>query len=115
MERRQFIGAAGALLAAGPAQAQKELQAGGTGSTAYTADVSIERKLPGKPHRGKVLAAIQPLFTDTVTAYRFVALLLTAGSLLLLAGKAYPRLADRLGRTARSRRRRGRRSDTRAR
>jgi LmbE family N-acetylglucosaminyl deacetylase len=64
MERRQFIGAAGALLAAGPAQAQKELQAGGTGNTAYTADVSIERKQPGKPHRGKVLAAIQPHCDD---------------------------------------------------
>ncbi len=64
MERRQFIGAASALLAAGPAQAQKELQAGGTGSTAYTADVSIERKQAGKPHRGKVLAAIQPHCDD---------------------------------------------------
>jgi LmbE family N-acetylglucosaminyl deacetylase len=64
MERRQFIGAASALLAAGPAQAQKELQAGGTGSTAYTADVSIERKQPGNPHRGKVLAAIQPHCDD---------------------------------------------------
>lgn len=64
MERRQFIGAAGALLAAGPAQAQKELQAGGTGSTAYTADVTIERKQAGKAHRGKVLAAIQPHCDD---------------------------------------------------
>jgi len=64
MERRQFIGAAGALLAAGPAQAQRELQAGGTGSTGYSADVSIERKQPGKPHRGKVLAAIQPHCDD---------------------------------------------------
>src|SRR5258708_1343016 len=67
MERRQFIGAAGALLAAGPAQAQRELQAGGTGSTAYSADVSIERKQPGKPHRGKVVAAIQPNCDDIPT------------------------------------------------
>ena len=43
-----------------------------------------------------VLAAIQPLATDIVTAYRFGALLLTAGSLLVLAGKAYARFADRL-------------------
>ena len=57
MERRQFMGAAGSLLAAGPAQAQKESEAGGTGSTSYTLPVTIERKLPGKPHRGKVLAA----------------------------------------------------------
>jgi LmbE family N-acetylglucosaminyl deacetylase len=67
MERRQFIGAASGLLAAGPAQAQqaqKEVQAGGTGSTSYTTDVSIERRQPGKPHQGKVLAAIQPHCDD---------------------------------------------------
>ena len=43
-----------------------------------------------------MLAAIAPIFTDTVTAYRVVALLVTAGSLLLIASKAYPRFADRL-------------------
>ncbi|MEO8125470.1 MAG: PIG-L family deacetylase [Bryobacteraceae bacterium] len=64
MERRHFMGAAGSLLAAGPAQAQKELEAGGTGSTAYTVPVTVERKQPGKPHRGKVLAAIQPHCDD---------------------------------------------------
>lgn len=64
MERRQFMGAAGSLLAAGPVQAQRELEAGGTGSTSYAVPVSIERKQPGKPHRGKVLAAIQPHCDD---------------------------------------------------
>ncbi len=64
MERRHFMGAAGSLLAAAPAQAQKEPEAGGTGSTSYTIPVTIERKLPGKPHRGKVLAAIQPHCDD---------------------------------------------------
>ena len=66
MERRHFIGGAGALLAAGQAQAQarKELQAGGTGSTAYTADLVVDRKAAGKPHQGKVLAAIQPHCDD---------------------------------------------------
>ena len=64
MERRQFVGAAGSLLAAGPVQAQRELEAGGTGSTSYAVPVSIERKQPGKPHRGKVLAAIQPHCDD---------------------------------------------------
>jgi LmbE family N-acetylglucosaminyl deacetylase len=66
MERRHFIGGAGALLAAGQAQAQapRELQAGGTGSTAYTADPVIDRKAAGKPHQGKVLAAIQPHCDD---------------------------------------------------
>src|SRR5260370_16077847 len=53
MERRHFI--SGVLAAT-----QKELQTGGTGSTSYTMDVAIERKQSGKPHRGKVLAAIQP-------------------------------------------------------
>ncbi len=58
------MGAAGSLLAAGPVQGQKEAEAGGTGSTSYTVPVTIERKLPGKPHRGKVLAAIQPHCDD---------------------------------------------------
>jgi LmbE family N-acetylglucosaminyl deacetylase len=66
MERRHFIGSASGLLAAGQAkaQAQTELQAGGTGSTAYTVDVAIERRQSGKPHQGKVLAAIQPHCDD---------------------------------------------------
>ncbi|MDQ2901047.1 MAG: PIG-L family deacetylase [Acidobacteriota bacterium] len=64
MKRRGFIGAAGSLLAAGPVSAEKELEAGGTGSTSYAVDVAIDRKQPGKPHRGKVLAAIQPHCDD---------------------------------------------------
>src|SRR5438874_4523941 len=64
MERRHFIGGAGALLAGGQAQAQRELQNNGTGSTSYTAESIIERKAPGKPHQGKVLAAIQPHCDD---------------------------------------------------
>ena len=43
-----------------------------------------------------VLAAIAPLASDFVTAYRILALFLTSGSLVLLAAKAYPRFADRL-------------------
>jgi len=64
MERRKFMGAAGSLLAASPVQAQKELEAGGTGSTSYTVPVTVERKQSGKPHHGKVLAAIQPHCDD---------------------------------------------------
>ena len=64
MKRRGFIGAAGSLLAAGPVKAEKELEAGGTGSTSYTVDAVIERKKTGKPHAGKVLAAIQPHCDD---------------------------------------------------
>src|ERR1700736_2183029 len=58
MERRHFI--SGVLAAS----AQKEPQTGGTGSTSYSMDVAIERKQSGKPHRGKVLAAIQPHCDD---------------------------------------------------
>jgi LmbE family N-acetylglucosaminyl deacetylase len=61
MERRHFIGAAGTLLAQQP---QRELEAGGTGSTSYRVEAAIERARAGKPHRGKVLAAIQPHCDD---------------------------------------------------
>jgi LmbE family N-acetylglucosaminyl deacetylase len=44
--------------------ALREAQAGGTGSTAYDVEVAIERRREGKPHRGKVLAAIQPHCDD---------------------------------------------------
>ena len=68
MRRRYFMAAAlaGGATAAGmpPPQAQREAQAGGTGSTAYSVEVTVERVRPGKPHRGKVLAAIQPHCDD---------------------------------------------------
>jgi len=68
MDRRKFIGS-GALLASAaqsPSQSssQREPQAGGTASVSYSVDVAIERARPGKPHRGKVLAAIQPHCDD---------------------------------------------------
>jgi LmbE family N-acetylglucosaminyl deacetylase len=64
MQRREFVSAPGALFANAAAPDGRELQAGGTGSTSYTAEVTIERALAGKPHRGKVLAAIQPHCDD---------------------------------------------------
>lgn len=66
MKRRHFIGA-GALMAAqvqAQAQAPRELDAGGTGSTSFTVEPFIERPASGKPHRGRVLAAIQPHCDD---------------------------------------------------
>jgi LmbE family N-acetylglucosaminyl deacetylase len=42
----------------------REYQAGGTGSTSYEVEVTIERRLPGQPHQGKMLAAIQPHCDD---------------------------------------------------
>jgi LmbE family N-acetylglucosaminyl deacetylase len=67
MQRRKFLGssfAAGTFLQDGTAQSERELEASGTGSTAYKLDVTVERKRPGKPHKGKVLAAIQPHCDD---------------------------------------------------
>ncbi len=67
MHRRKFLGsslAAGMFLTDGTAQSERELEVGGTGSTAYALDVTVERKRPGKPHKGKVLAAIQPHCDD---------------------------------------------------
>jgi LmbE family N-acetylglucosaminyl deacetylase len=66
MERRHFMSGAGALLAGAQAQAQsaRELEASGTGSTSYAVAPFIERKTSGRPHQGKVLAAIQPHCDD---------------------------------------------------
>ncbi|HEU0140011.1 MAG TPA: PIG-L family deacetylase [Bryobacteraceae bacterium] len=68
MERRRFLEAS--LLAAPmPASAQappapREAQGGGTGSTSYQVQTTVERRQTGKPHQGKVLAAIQPHCDD---------------------------------------------------
>lgn len=43
---------------------EREYKAGGTGSVSYQTEVTIERPVSGKPHRGKVLAAIQPHCDD---------------------------------------------------
>jgi LmbE family N-acetylglucosaminyl deacetylase len=66
MRRREFLGGSvsAGILAGSAAQAQRELQAGGTGSTAYTVEVTIERRQSVQPHKGKVLAAIQPHCDD---------------------------------------------------
>lgn len=54
---------------AAPAAAQappaaRESEGGGTGSTSYRVNVTIEKRRSGKPHQGKVLAAIQPHCDD---------------------------------------------------
>ncbi len=69
MHRRDFLGgslSAGMLAGQGAAAAQRqhEAEAGGTGSVSYSVEVTIERPQPGKPHKGKVLAAIQPHCDD---------------------------------------------------
>lgn len=64
MDRRNFLSSA--AMAASPlaAQQSREAEAGGTGSTSYLMNVVIERKQAGLPHKGKVLAAIQPHCDD---------------------------------------------------
>jgi LmbE family N-acetylglucosaminyl deacetylase len=66
MRRREFLGGSvsAGILAGSGAQARRELQAEGTASTAYKVDVTIERQQSGQPHKGKVLAAIQPHCDD---------------------------------------------------
>src|SRR5579863_8366248 len=82
MERRRFISGASSLLAV-PAQAQirREAQAGGTGSVSFAVDLVVERARSGKPHNGKVLAAIQPHCDDIP--------IFAAGTILKLLGEGY--------------------------
>jgi LmbE family N-acetylglucosaminyl deacetylase len=67
MRRRQFL-ESGLLLPSSAAPQQpppaRETTGGGTGSTSYNVPVTIERSQPDKPHKGKVLAAIQPHCDD---------------------------------------------------
>jgi LmbE family N-acetylglucosaminyl deacetylase len=56
--------AAPASLAAQTPPVPRETQGGGTGATSYQVTPVIERRQTGKPHQGKVLAAIQPHCDD---------------------------------------------------
>ncbi len=64
MDRRIFLSTGAAAAQRPGSPPQRELEAGGGGSTAYTSPLTIERRLSGKPHQGKVLAAIQPHCDD---------------------------------------------------
>ena len=62
MERREFLGgslAGGVLVGPMRAAPQVELR-----NIAQTAEIIMERDQPGRPHQGKVLAAIQPHCDD---------------------------------------------------
>ena len=85
MRRRRFLKAS-LLAAPAPLAAQtpprpRETVAGGTGSTSYQVETTIERRQSGKPHAGKVLAAIQPHCDDIA--------IFAAGTLLKLADEGY--------------------------
>lgn len=68
MDRRRFLNStafvASSASAQSGAQPPREAEAGGTGSTSYSVVPAIERKRLGQPHKGKVLAAIQPHCDD---------------------------------------------------
>jgi len=83
MQRREFLGSSvsAGILAGSAAQAQRELQAGGTGSTSYSVEVTIERRQSGQPHKGKVLAAIQ-LHCDDIAIF-------AGGTVLKLLDEGY--------------------------
>lgn len=67
MERREFLnGAFAGTLAFGNASQLKSRQmTGNVSEVAGSEDVIIEKDIPGKPHAGKVLAAIEPHSDDT--------------------------------------------------
>lgn len=88
MDRRDFLGRSlsGGLLAGTSAQAQQTerryAETGGGGSTDWRPrEIQIERKQPGKPHKGKMLAAIQP-HADDVSIY-------AGGTVLKLIDEGY--------------------------
>jgi LmbE family N-acetylglucosaminyl deacetylase len=89
MDRRDFIeqtmAAAAALGATGAvapaAVSAQEREAGGTGGTSYTVPITIERAQTGRPHAGKVLAAIQPHCDDIA--------IFAGGTVLKLLGEGY--------------------------
>jgi LmbE family N-acetylglucosaminyl deacetylase len=64
MDRRHFLGSTAAGASQLAAQQEREMEAGGTGSTSYAVNVVVDRNRSGQPHKGKVLAAIQPHCDD---------------------------------------------------
>jgi LmbE family N-acetylglucosaminyl deacetylase len=70
MNRREFLGSSlvsGPIMGATAGQEQpipREPISSGTGGVSYDVEVTIERRREGKPHAGKVLAAIQPHCDD---------------------------------------------------
>lgn len=64
MQRRDFVLSTSLLQGVPEPEIDREYESGGTGSVSYQSGVTIERRRPGKPHQGKVLAAIQPHCDD---------------------------------------------------
>ncbi|MFN0166823.1 MAG: PIG-L deacetylase family protein [Bryobacteraceae bacterium] len=67
MQRRDFLGTglSASLYQGGETpRIEREYEAGGTAGVSYQVQVTLDRKHSGKPHAGKVLAAIQPHCDD---------------------------------------------------
>src|SRR6266498_2533856 len=66
MHRRQFLGSAAAMAQSAqiPLPPADEKATSGAGEVSYNVAVTVEHKRPGKPHKGKVLTAIQPHCDD---------------------------------------------------
>jgi LmbE family N-acetylglucosaminyl deacetylase len=67
MDRRNFFGtslSAGLMQGTPEPEINREYQSGGGSGTSYQLPVTIERRQSGQPHKGKVLAAIQPHCDD---------------------------------------------------
>lgn len=62
MNRRSFL--AQSAVAGAASSQNREYEAGGNGSTSYSTSLIVERKQEGQPHKGKMLAAIQPHCDD---------------------------------------------------
>src|SRR5213594_418187 len=82
MDRRTFLSSA-LLAQAGqfPLPPANEKVASGTGEVSYTVKTIVERKRTGKPHKGKMLAAIQPHCDDIP--------IFAAGTVLKLIDEGY--------------------------
>src|SRR5262252_5126914 len=83
MHRRQFLGSAVAMAqsAQTPLPPADEKNSSGAGEVSYNVHVTVERRQTGKPHKGKVLAAIQPHCDDIP--------IFAAGTVLKLVDEGY--------------------------
>jgi LmbE family N-acetylglucosaminyl deacetylase len=82
MDRRSFLGTAMMAQAAQiPLPPANEKVASGAGEVSYTVKTIIERQQTGKPHKGKMLAAIQPHCDDIP--------IFAAGTVLKLIDEGY--------------------------
>jgi LmbE family N-acetylglucosaminyl deacetylase len=79
MQRREFIGTG--IAAQTPLPRANEFVASGAGAVSYNVTATVERKREGKPHKGKILAAIQPHCDDVP--------IFAAGTVLKLIDEGY--------------------------